>query len=58
MKKIKAIPLAAEFRIEFETKNGVDIAYFLGKNEKEARKHFERMNKDTEPLKVLKVSKV
>ena len=58
MKKIKAIPLAAEFRIEFETKDGVDIAYFLGKNKKEAKEHFTRMNKKDEPLKVLKVSKV
>ena len=37
---------------------GMTLAPIYAKNEKEARKHFERMNKETEPLKVLKVSKV
>lgn len=58
MKKIKPIPLAVEFQIEFETNDGVNIAYFLGKNKKEAKEHFNQMNKKGEPLKVLKVSKV
>lgn len=56
-RKIKAIPLVEEYQIEFETRDGIQSAYFLGTKE-DARKHFKKMNKPTEPLRLLKIDKV
>lgn len=56
-RKIKAIPLVEEYQIEFETRDGVQSAYFLG-TKLDAKKHFEKMNRPEEPLAILKIEKV
>ena len=51
------LPLEGSLRIEFETKEGIDSAIFVGTPE-EAEIHFSRMNTEKEPLTILNIGAI